>query len=143
MKPKWTFFRNSLVFSMIQRCWQFDLSIYLYLFTSVCHVKIYIMSVSLFVSAFRYRSVVRTFTYIITQLHLLHPSDTYTCPHTCIYTHIYIYTYTYIYRGSTITNLTIIKVMGKENDTDFPLTAGPLRVLFLLLNTDFKRKRIL
>ena len=97
------------------------------------------MLVSLFVSAFLYRSVVRTFTYIFTQLRLLHPSDT----HTCIYTHIHIYTYTYIFIGSIITNFTVTKVMAKEKDADFPLTTGSLRVLFLLLNIDFKRKRIL
>ena len=33
--------------------------------------------------------------------------------------------------------------MAKEKDTDFPLTTGSSRVLFLLLNIDFKRKRIL
>ena len=64
-----------------------------------------------------YRSVVHTFTYIFTQLHLLHLSDTYSYPHT----HIYIYTYTYIYIRQYHYKLHSHKSYGQGKRYWFPL----------------------
>ena len=117
-----------------------------HLFMSICinlHQSIMSRSISYpYLYLYQHVWINQSSTPLSTYLHsctcyiCLTPAATLTPISTLISTSIPIPTST---QGNSITNFTVIKVMAKEKDTDFPLTTGSLRVLFLLLSIDFKR----